>query len=69
MRSDPETPWIAREILRLSVTVMNDLAMIRYAGNSIIMEKQRESLEPYATFHRRTWRDDEPGHLKNFIII
>ena len=37
---------------------MNDLAMIRYAGNSIIMEKHAKGLEPYATFITKDVEDD-----------
>ena len=37
---------------------LNDLAMIRYAGNSIIMEKHAKGLEPYASFITKDVEDD-----------
>ena len=37
---------------------MNDLAMIRYAGNSIIMEKHAKGLEPYADFITKDVEND-----------
>ena len=37
---------------------MNDLAMIRYAGNSIIMEKHPKGLEPYADFITKDVEND-----------
>ena len=49
---------IAREDSYAFGDSMNDLAMIRYAGNSIIMEKHAKGLEPYATFITKDVEDD-----------
>ena len=49
---------VAREDSYAFGDSMNDLAMIRYAGNSIIMEKHAKGLEPYATFITKDVEDD-----------
>lgn len=49
---------IAREDSYAFGDSMNDLAMIRYAGNSIIMEKHAKGLETYATFITKDVEDD-----------
>ncbi|MFR2715177.1 HAD family hydrolase [Pilosibacter fragilis] len=49
---------IAREDSYAFGDSMNDLAMIRYAGNSIIMENHAKGLEPYATFITKDVEDD-----------
>lgn len=49
---------IAREDSYAFGDSMNDLAMIQYAGNGIIMEKHAEGLEPYASFITKDVEDD-----------
>ena len=61
---------IAREDSYAFGDSMNDLAMIRYAGNSIIMENTRKAWNLTRPLSRRTWRTTgSHGHLKTSYHI